>query len=102
STWGENLIVNLGIGAIAFVLSIPGLLAIGLGVASGAAVGVGLGLVLGVIWLIGVSCWASAMTAVFQLTLYRYATQAEIPQEFAQVDLASAFGPKGSERSFGF
>jgi len=48
----------------------------------------------GVVWMIAVSCWSSAMTAVFQLALYRYATQAPLPSEFAQVNLAEAFGHK--------
>ena len=58
---------------------------------------------IGAVWLIAVSCWSSAMTAVFQLALYRYATQAPLPSEFAQVNLADAFGPKKSTTSrFGF
>ncbi|WP_426573629.1 DUF6159 family protein [Aquihabitans sp. McL0605] len=102
TTWGENLIVNLGIGLIAFVLSIPGLLVIGLGIASGSVPVIVGAVALGAVWLIAVSCWSTAMTAVFQLALYRYATQAPLPQEFAQVPLADAFGQKGAKRSFGF
>ena len=56
----------------------------------------------GVIWMIAVSCWSSAMTAVFQLALYRYATQAPLPSEFAAVNMADAFGhKKGATSRFG-
>ena len=40
------------------------------------------------------TCWSTAMTAIFQLTLYRYATQAALPAEFATVDLSQAFRHK--------
>ena len=100
-TWGENLIVNLGIGLIAMLLSLPAILLVVAGAATGTALGLGTTIVIAVVWLIAVSCWSSAMTAVFQLALYRYATQAPLPQEFAQVNLQEAFGPKGARR-FGF
>ena len=48
------------------------------------------------VWLVLVSCWSSAMTAIFQLALYRYATQAELPPHFATVDLGHAFTQKGA------
>ena len=101
-TWGENLIVNIGIGLIAFALSVPAFILIALGAATGTLLGLGTTVVIGVVWLIAVSCWSSAMTAVFQLALYRYATQAPLPQEFANANLQVAFGPKGSARRFGF
>lgn len=100
-TWGENLIVNIGIGLIAMLLSLPAILLLVAGAATGTALGFGTTVVIAVVWLIAVSCWSSAMTAVFQLALYRYATQAPLPQEFAQVNLQEAFGPKGARR-FGF
>jgi hypothetical protein len=102
ATWGENLIVNAGIGLISFLLAVPGVLVMVAGAATGTALGFGVTVVIGVVWLIGVACWSSAMSAVFQLALYRYATQAELPQQFATIDLGSAFGPKGATRRFGF
>jgi len=102
-TWGENLIVNLGIGLIAMVLVLPAI-AVVVGVAfTGSAPLIVGAIVLAVVWIIAVSCWSSAMTAVFQLALYRYATQAPLPSEFAQVNMADAFGQKKSTASrFGF
>jgi hypothetical protein len=100
-TWGENLIVNLGIGLIAFVLALPGLAIVAVSLFTGSAPIIIAAIAIGVVWLIAVSCWSSAMTAVFQLALYRYATQAPLPSEFAQVNLADAFGRKGEAKRFG-
>jgi hypothetical protein len=101
-TWGENLIVNLGIGLIAMVLTLPAIVVIIAGVATGSMPVIVAAVAVGVVWMIAVSCWSSAMTAVFQLALYRYATQAPLPSEFAQVNLADAFGHKGETKRFGF
>lgn len=97
-TWGENLIVNLGIGLITMVLSLPAVLVIVGSIFTGSVPIIVGAVALGVVWLIAVSCWSSAMTAVFQLALYRYATQAPLPSEFAQVNMADAFGHKGESR----
>lgn len=94
-TWGENLLVNIGIGLVAFLLTLPAFLLLLAGAATGTALGFGTTLVIAVVWLIGVSCWASAMTGIFQLALYRYATQAPLPDAFAQANLAYAFAPRG-------
>lgn len=97
-TWGENLTVNFGIGAIAFLLSLPAIAIIALGVVSGSAAVIIAAVAVGAIWLIAVSCWASAMSAIFQLMLYRYATHAEVAAEFQSVDLAGAMGPRKGRR----
>lgn len=101
-TWGENLIVNLGIGLIAAVLTIPAIIVIIGAVATGTVAVIVPAVIVAAVWLIAVSCWSSAMTAVFQLALYRYATQAPLPSEFAQVDLGAAFGPKDAKKRLGF
>lgn len=93
-TWGENLIVNAGIGLLSFLLALPAILVMVAGAATGTALGFGVTAVIGVLWLIAVACWASAMSAVFQLALYRYATQAPLPAPFATVELGSAFRAK--------
>ena len=100
-TWGENLIVNLGIGLIAMVLTLPAIAIIVGGIVTGSVPIIVAAVAIGVIWMIAVSCWSSAMTAVFQLALYRYATQAPLPSEFAQVNLADAFGQKKTRMGFG-
>lgn len=95
-TWGENLIVNIGIGLVAALLMLPAVVVVALGIATGAPLAIGVTIALAVVWGIGVSCWGSAMTGVFQLALYRYAVQQELPVEFATVDLSQAFAPRGA------
>lgn len=99
-TWGENLIVNAGIGLISMLLVLPAFLLVGLGAATGTAVGLGTTIAIAVVWVIAVSCWSSAMSAVFQLALYRFATQAPVPAPFASVDLGNAFCNKGGSKGF--
>ncbi len=98
ATWGENLIVNIGIGLVTFLLILPAFALVGLGFATGTVAGALVTVAIAVVWMVAVSCWSSAMTAIFQLSLYRYATQAPLPQQFAAVDLSAAFAPKGARR----
>lgn len=98
TTWGENLIVNMGIGLLALLLSLPAVVLVAAGAATGTALGLGTTIVIAVVWLVGVSCWSSAMSAVFQLALYRYATASPLPPAFATVDLAGAFRTKQGRR----
>ena len=100
-TWGENLIVNMGIGLLAFLLCLPGVVLLVAGAATGTALGFGTTVVIAVVWFIAVACWASAMGAVFQLALYRFAVAGSAPGAFATVDLAHAFAPKSGRGGFG-
>ncbi|MCB0961815.1 MAG: hypothetical protein KDA98_00660 [Acidimicrobiales bacterium] len=97
-TWGENLLVNMGIGLIAFLLILPAVVVAGGAAVTGSLPVIAVGVALAVAWVIAVTCWSTAMTAIFQLTLYRYATQAALPAEFATVDLSQAFRHKGARR----
>jgi hypothetical protein len=90
-TWGENLIVNGGIGLVAMVAMLPAAAVAAVGIVSGSTGLLVLTLALAVGWVIVVACWSSAMTAVFQLALYRYATDTEMPAQFATVDMGTAF-----------
>jgi hypothetical protein len=100
-TWGENLIVNMGIGLISFLLCLPAFVLLAAGAATGTALGFGTTVVIAVVWLITVTCWSSAMSAVFQVALYRYATDGSVPDGFGNVNLAYAFAPKTRQRRLG-
>jgi hypothetical protein len=70
----------------------------GIGVASG-SVAIAVPLVtVAVLWFIAVTCWSNAMSSVFQLALYRYATVGEAPAGFTVDTLGGAFRQKGSRR----
>jgi hypothetical protein len=90
-TWGENLGAQVGFGLLGFVASLPGLLFIGLAIASGNwAVAVPLGVV-GAILLVVAAVIVSAMTGIYKTALYRYAVDGKAPAGFAESDLADAF-----------
>ncbi|MCU1355269.1 MAG: hypothetical protein JWM89_687 [Acidimicrobiales bacterium] len=104
-TWGENLIVNGGIGLIGFLLMLPAfaLVAIGFAADGGTGLGIAVTVSIGVLWIVVVTCWSNAMTSIFQLALYRYATEGQAPVAFAGADLGSAFGQRSRRNSsFGF
>jgi hypothetical protein len=87
-TWGENLAAQAGIGIVAFLALIPGLLLAGL---AAAVVSPVLALVVAVPWIAVVAVVTTSLTAVYQTALYHYVTTGEIPATFDGADLAGAF-----------
>jgi len=91
TTWGENLIAQVGLGALGFLLTLPGLVLFGL-----------LWLVSPVVSIIGIFLWAvlvgivmTALGAIYRTALYRYAAGLPAGGGFTDEMLANAFAPKG-------
>jgi hypothetical protein len=99
-TWGENVIGQFGLGAVGFLLSLPGILLIGIGVAIGTAGLVVLGTV-GVIWLLVSAVIVSALSGIYRTALYHYAANGQVPGEFSGIDFAAAFKRKGERGNQG-
>ena len=94
-TWGENVIANAAmgfIGLLAVLIPIPLVIA---AAATGFAPAIVSAIVLAVVWFLAVSIVLSALGVVYQVALYRYATDGVAPAAFATVDLGGAFRPKG-------
>jgi hypothetical protein len=89
-TWGENVIGQFGLGAVGFLLTIPGILLIVIGAALGTAGLVVLGAV-GVIWLLIAAVIVSALSGIYRTALYHYAANGEVPGEFSGIDFGQAF-----------
>ncbi|HEU5306623.1 MAG TPA: DUF6159 family protein, partial [Acidimicrobiia bacterium] len=89
-TWGENVIGQFGLGAVGFLLMIPGLILIGIGVAIGTAGIIIFGAV-GVIWLLVSAVVVSALSGIYRTALYHYAAHGEVPGEFSGIDFGAAF-----------
>lgn len=90
-TWGENLAAQMGFGLLGFVASLPGLVLVGLAIATGSlAAGIPIGAI-GVLWVLAVSVVVSAMTGIYKTALYRFAVDGQAPAGFAESDLADAF-----------
>jgi hypothetical protein len=94
STWGENLAAQMGFGLLGFLAMIPAFVVGGLAGASGVtAVAIG-GIAAAVIWVAVVLTIVSALSGIFQMALYRYATTGETPAGFPSDALSDAFGPR--------
>jgi len=89
-TWGENVIGQFGLGMVGFLLALPGLLLIGIGVAIGTAGLVVLGAI-GVIWLLASAVVVSALSGIYRTALYHYAANGQVPGEFSGIDFGAAF-----------
>ena len=99
-TWGENLITNGGIGLIAMLAMLVGVVPLALFLAIGGPVAV-VGVVLFATWAIGVMIVASALTGIFQTALYWFAHGARVPG-FEAAQLEGSFRTRRESRSRGF
>jgi len=97
-TWGEGLAGNIGMGLIGFLISLPGVALIILGVitaAAGHAVVLGVLLMtVGVLALLAGSILTSTLKQIFIAGLYVYATEQRVPNGFSPELMRSAFAPK--------
>jgi hypothetical protein len=84
------VIGQFGLGAVGFLLMIPGLILIGIGVAIGTAGIIIFGAV-GVIWLLVSAVVVSALSGIYRTALYHYAAHGEVPGEFSGIDFGAAF-----------
>jgi hypothetical protein len=99
-TWGENVIGQFGLGAVGFLLALPGLILVGIGAAIGTAGLIVLGTV-GVVWLIVSAVIVSALSGIYRTALYHYAANGTVPGEFSGIDFAAAFKRKGERGNGG-
>jgi hypothetical protein len=97
--WGEQVISNGGIGLIALLAILVGLLPTALLFAVGGPVAV-VGVVLFVLWVITVLLVASTLTGILSMALYRYATDGQVPG-FDTQQLQGAFRPQNRRGLFG-
>lgn len=89
-TWGENVIAQLGLGAIGFVAMLPGLIVAGLlWLVSPPA-----SIVVAALWIVVVGTVMAALAAIYRTALYRFAVGLPAGEGFSQETLQGAFGPK--------
>ncbi len=97
-TWGESLLGNTAVGVINFLLSLPLIAVIAVGVYlmmnDSASVGLPLAAV-GVIGLVIFAVVASAADGVFRALLYNYATGRSLPADVDEDIFSAAFANKG-------
>ena len=89
-TWGEQVAGNFGFGIIFFLLAIPALVVMGLGIFSGnSALLIG-SIGLGAVYLIVLGLVQSALQSIFQAVVFLYARDGQVPQGFEAELLGNA------------
>lgn len=89
-TWGENVAAQVGFGILGFVAVLPAFLFVGLFGALGSAALV-VGIIVAVVYVAAVIVVISALNAVFQTVLYRYAADGVVPEQFGESSIGGAF-----------
>jgi hypothetical protein len=89
-TWGEQLVSSFSFSGIFFLLALPaiGLIILGITIGSGIALCACVGLA--VVYFILLSLIQSALQAIFQTALYLYARDGVVPQGFHEETLGTA------------
>ena len=88
--WGPQVVGGFSFGLIFFLLAIPGVIVGVLALALHPLVGVGFML----IYFLGLAAVAAAVKGIFNVALYRFATQGEVPPGFSPELVQNAFTPK--------
>jgi hypothetical protein len=95
-TWGEAVTGSVGLGAIGFLLCVPAVLLIALGILLGGNGGFALVLFpLAVVYIVAVMTVMATLGTVFQTGLYVYATTGKAP--FGETLMQAAFQPKAAK-----
>ena len=89
-SWGEQIIGNLGFGLVFFVLSIPAVALVFVGIAIGNGYGVIGGIALAAVYLLILGIVQSALQVIYQTAVYRYARFGKGPEGFDDELLASS------------
>lgn len=82
-TWGEQLTANFSFGLLFFLLSIPGVLVIGISTTLGSPLMM-VGFAVGGLYVLVLSLISSALSAIFQTALFRYAKYGSVSGEFTE------------------
>lgn len=102
-TWGENVVVNGGIGLVIGLMTVGAVLVTSpvliIGMSSNSTATIVAGVVLIAVVVVGLSVFGAALSGVFRTALYRYAVLGEEPAGFSHDQIAEAFRPKRSRRS---
>jgi|JRHI01.1.fsa_nt_gi hypothetical protein len=100
-TWGENLALNFGLGALGFVVMLPAFALAALGVASGVTAITVVAVALAVAWFAVAQAVIAALSGIFRTALYRYAADGVVPVPFQGTPLPQAFAPRDNDGARG-
>jgi hypothetical protein len=103
-TWGENLMLNFGLGALGLVVMLPAFALAAIGVATGVTAILVVTIAVAVAWFAVAQAVIAALSGIFRTALYRYAADGVVPVPFQGTALPQAFAPRQGEaggRRFG-
>ncbi len=103
-TWGENLALQFGLGALGFVAMLPAVAIGAIGAATGVGAIVVITIAIAIAWFAVAMAVVNALSGIFRTALYRYAADGEVPAPFQGTSLPQAFAPRrdtGTSRGFG-
>jgi hypothetical protein len=106
-TWGEYIVLDVGIGLVTGLLMLLSIIPFGIAIAlfvSQTAAGIWLGALavfLGLVYIVAVGIVASSMTTIFQTALYIYCRTGAIPSGFGATSIQGAFKEKPVRTVFG-
>ncbi|HEY3782964.1 MAG TPA: DUF6159 family protein [Fimbriimonadaceae bacterium] len=104
TTWGEQVIAGFSISMAMGVLTLIGLLPLGIGIAAivGGIYFLAVPMfLLAVIYWICVAILSTTLTGIFNTALYVYASTGAVPQGFSSDYIQGAFAPKPARKIFG-
>jgi hypothetical protein len=81
-TWGEQIIGNFNFGFVFFLLNIPAIIIIAVGIISQTAAIMIPCIAIGAIYLLVVALIQSALQSIFQAAIYLYAKDGQVPEGF--------------------
>ena len=81
STWGENLAAQVGMSLVGFLLILPGVAIILLGISAGETI-MAAAVLIGVVWIIVAAASVAALSAIYQTALYHFAVAGSVPSGY--------------------
>jgi len=93
-TWGETILVNIGVGLFMFVLTLLGIAVFMAALFTGSGAVVFVALILLLVYIIVLSLVSSTLSVIFKVVLYEYATNGTLPEAFPEQVIRYAFAPQ--------
>jgi len=100
--WGEQITGQFSIGGLVFLIAIlPALVLAGIGVATGNAAVMIVLIAIAIVVILIASIISAALSQIFAVALYRYATGQGALGQFTEAQLASSVAPRKGRLGFG-
>lgn len=93
-TWGESIVANFSISLVVFLATIAAIVPAAIGIAVGNTAALVIGIAMTALLLITISLVSAALHTIIIAALYLYAAKGEVPRQFDEELLRSAYAQK--------